>query len=67
MGWGPPDYGQHLVDLIQQTIAPQSWDVAGGRGSIRYWRPGKALVVRQTEEVQHDVGNVIRQLRRAGQ
>ena len=29
--------GAALVDLIQKTIAPPSWDVNGGAGSIRMW------------------------------
>ncbi len=61
------DYGQQLVELIQQTIAPASWDVNGGPGTIYYWRPGRALVIRQTQHVHDDLGGVLRQLRRAGQ
>ncbi len=60
------DYGQHLVDLIQKTIAPSTWDVNGGLGSIYYWRPGRALVVRQTGEVHDRMGGVLGQLRQAG-
>ncbi|NLS92880.1 MAG: hypothetical protein GXX96_12065 [Planctomycetaceae bacterium] len=60
------DYGQHLVDLIQKTIAPSSWDVSGGLGTIYYWRPGRALVVRQTDEVHDNMGDLLGQLRRAG-
>jgi hypothetical protein len=60
------DYGQHLVDLIQKTIAPSTWDVNGGLGTIYYWRPGRALVVRQTGEVHDNMGGVLDQLRRAG-
>lgn len=60
------DYGQQLVDLIQKTIAPSTWDVNGGLGTIYYWRPGRALVVRQTGEVHDKMGNALGQLRRAG-
>ena len=58
------DGGQALVELIQNVIAPSTWDVNGGSGSIRYWRPGHALVVRQTEQVHEDVGSLLRQLER---
>lgn len=58
------DGGQALVELIQNVIAPSTWDVNGGSGSIRYWRPGHALVVRQTEQVHEDVGGLLRQLER---
>jgi hypothetical protein len=60
------DYGQQLVDLIQRTIAPSSWDVNGGLGTIYYWRPGRALVVRQTGAVHDEMGDVLGQLRNAG-
>lgn len=59
------DYGPQLVELIQRTIAPSSWDVNGGLGVIYYWRPGRALVVRQTDAVHEEVGNVLQQLERA--
>lgn len=70
-GFGAPgaqanDNGQQLVNLIQATIAPQSWDVNGGPGAIRYWRPGQALIIRQTEERHEEVLDLLLQLRRAG-
>jgi hypothetical protein len=65
-GTANDDYGQQLVDLIQQTIAPASWDINGGPGSMYYWRPGRALVVRQTSEVHDQLGDLLDQLGRAG-
>lgn len=61
------DYGQQLVELIQKTIAPSTWDVNGGYGTIYYWRPGRALIVRQTEEVHERIGGVLGQLHQLGQ
>jgi len=61
-----PDHGQELVELIQTVIRPETWDVNGGLGSIYYWYPGRALVVRQTDEVHGEIGGVLDQLRRAG-
>ena len=58
------DRGEELVELIQRTIAPSSWDVVGGPGSIIYWRPGQALVVRNRGEVQQQLGGVLGQLRK---
>jgi general secretion pathway protein D len=52
------------VELIQRTIAPSTWDVNGGPGTIRYWRPGMALVIRQTSEVHDDVADFLKQLDR---
>jgi hypothetical protein len=63
--FGPLDSaGQQLVELIQRTIAPSTWDVNGGPGTIYYWSPGRALVIRQTSEVHGDVADVLEQLER---
>ncbi|MCA9070691.1 MAG: hypothetical protein KDA84_17295, partial [Planctomycetaceae bacterium] len=53
-----------LIDLIQNTIAPESWQIVGGKGSIYYFDLLKVLVVRQTGEVHHQLGGVLEQLRR---
>ncbi len=66
LGNADDDHGQALVDLIQKTISPASWDVNGGQGSIYYWRPGRAIVVRATDEVHGNIGDVLRQIERAG-
>jgi len=60
------DHSQELIELIQRTIKPDSWDVNGGQGSIFYFRPLMALVVRATSEVHGDVGGLLHALRRAG-
>lgn len=57
------DYGPELVELIQTTIAPSSWDVNGGLGTIRYFRNLRVLVVRQTGEVHDALGGLIGDLR----
>lgn len=61
-----PDYGQALVDLIQTTIAPDFWDVRGGPGTIVYYAPLHALVVRATSEVHHRIGGAVKGIRRVG-
>lgn len=62
----PADAGEQLVELIRQTIAPDMWLEMGGPGSMYYWLPGRALVVRQTDEVHEQIADLLRQLRRAG-
>ena len=57
------DNGQELIDLIQHTIRPDFWDTNGGPGSIFYFRPLMALVVRATDEVHGTLGGVMDQLR----
>lgn len=57
------DYGEELVELIQKVIAPDTWDVVGGRGVIRYWAPGAALVVTQSGDVHDQLRDLLRDLR----
>ncbi len=66
-GGAIPDYGPGLVALIERTIAPEFWDVAGGPGTIVYYAPLRALVVRATSEVHHNVGGVLNAIRAAGE
>jgi len=71
---GPPaaannaddDDGPALVDLIQRTIAPTTWDVNGGPGVIYYWRNQRALVISASDDVHEEVGDLLEQLQRAG-
>jgi hypothetical protein len=50
---------QALIDLITRTIEPQSWDENGGRGTISYFAPVHALVVRNTLHVHEQIGGVL--------
>lgn len=59
---GPADHGQELVELIQATIAPTTWDINGGNGTIFYFHPRRVLVVRQTGEVHDQLHNLIKDL-----
>jgi hypothetical protein len=63
-GGGPQDEGQALVDLIEATIAPETWDVNGGPGVIRYWPAWHVLVVRQTDDVHEQIGGIVHGLRK---
>lgn len=51
-----------LIRLIQSTIDPSFWDVNGGVGTIRFYAPLNALVVRATEEIHYKIGGSIAQL-----
>ena len=61
-----PDYGQALVELIQSTIDPDFWDIRGGPGTIVYYAPLHALVVRATSEVHHKIGGAVKVIRQVG-
>jgi hypothetical protein len=60
------DSGAELVDLIERTIAPSSWERQGGVGRIHYWRNGRALVITQTQQAHEGVADLFQQLQRAG-
>lgn len=59
------DYGPELVDLIQRTISPTTWDINGGNGSVVYFAPRHAIVVSAPANVHDQVGDVLGQLRAA--
>lgn len=65
-GGGMRDYSQDLIDLIERTIEPASWETNGGNGTIVYYPGLMALVVSATSEVHSDVGTVLENLREAG-
>lgn len=53
-----------LIDLITSTIAPQSWDLVGGPGSIEGFPTNLSLVVSQTQEIHEQIADLLDQLRR---
>lgn len=54
---------ENLIDLIETTIAPKSWQSAGGMGTIMYFSPSQVLVIRQTDGIHAQVGAGIQNLR----
>ncbi len=62
---GEIDYGPELVDIIQQTISPATWDINGGNGSVVYFAPLRVIVVSAPATVHGQVGDVLGQLRAA--
>ena len=57
------DYADDLINLIREVVHPDSWEVNGGTGSIGYYRPSLALVVRATTEVHEDISRLLTVLR----
>jgi hypothetical protein len=62
---GNADYGPDLVDLIQRTISPGTWDINGGNGAIVYFSPLRVLVVSAPGTVHDQIDDVLGQLRAA--
>lgn len=53
-----------LINMIQNSCSPTSWNSVGGQGTINYYPLGNALVVNQTQEVQEEVLALLQSLRR---
>lgn len=51
-----------LIRLIQKTIEPSFWDVNGGVGTIAFYAPLNALVIRATEDIHYKIGGSISRL-----
>lgn len=62
-GGAVADSAQDLIELIQTTIDPDSWDINGGPGTIRFYRPLNVLVIRASDEVHRSVGGVVNGVR----
>ena len=53
-----------LIRLIQSTISPSFWDVNGGVGTIQFYAPLNALVIRATEDIHYRIGGSIGRMHR---
>jgi hypothetical protein len=53
-----------LVKLIEKSLEPKSWKAAGGAGTVEYYPLGRSLVVNQTAEMQEQVQELLKALRR---
>jgi RNA polymerase sigma factor (sigma-70 family) len=53
-----------LIRLITRVVTPGSWQAKGGAGTIDYFPLSMALVVSQTPEVQAQVAELLKALRR---
>lgn len=49
---------ESLIDVIQKTVDPESWDVNGGPGSITYYYD--RLVIRASPLVHQKIGGLLR-------
>jgi len=61
---GTVDNSQQLIDVIQRCLSPNTWDVNGGQGVVRYYSPAQALVVRQTSEMHEQLQRIMPLLRK---
>jgi hypothetical protein len=57
------DSFEKLIRLVTDTVAPKSWQKAGGGGSITHYDKTLSLVIRQTPAVHRQVLAFLRSLR----
>ena len=62
-GGGIADF-QELINLITNTIQPQTWSTVGGSGQIQEFQTNLSLVISQTQEVHEEIADLLEQLRR---
>ncbi len=53
-----------LIELIKSTVAPDTWEDAGGAGTIAEFPGNLSLVISQTQEVHDQIRDLLQQLRR---
>lgn len=53
-----------LIQLIESTIAPDTWDAVGGPGAIESFPTNLSLVISQTQDVHEQIADLLEQLRR---
>ena len=54
-----------LIDLIETTVAPDTWDTVGGAGTIVALDPWGLLVIAQSNEIHDRIGGLLSAARRA--
>ena len=64
LGGGSQANFDTLIDLIVNTIKPQTWDEVGGPGTIQPFANNLSLVISQTQDVHEEIVDLLEQLRR---
>ena len=49
--------GDALINFIMDNVEPTSWKKNGGPGTITFYAPGRALIIRNTAEVINKLGS----------
>lgn len=55
---------QSLIDLIQTTIEPDTWEALGGNSTMREYAQNLSLVISTTSDVHDQITNLLESLRR---
>jgi hypothetical protein len=54
---------QDLLERIVESVAPETWEHVGGRGTIRVFQLAHGLVIRQVPDVHDEIAELLEQLR----
>lgn len=55
---------QSLIDLIQTTVSPDTWDALGGPSTMREYPQNLSLVISTTSDVHDQIADLLESLRR---
>lgn len=55
---------ESLIDLIQTTIEPDSWEAIGGNGTMREYPQNLSLVISTTSDIHDQIQDLLESLRR---
>ncbi len=58
-----PGNADDLIQLIEKTISPDSWESNGGNGRMFFYRPACALVVSASADVQDRISDLLKVIR----
>lgn len=64
-GGAMANYGE-LINLIQQTITPDAWDIGGGTSTMLEFRQNLSLVVSAPQETHEAIADLLKSLRSLG-
>jgi hypothetical protein len=56
-----PPAASALIQVLERTVAPDSWEPVGGMGTVTYY--GEMLVIRQSARVHRETEQVLALLR----
>lgn len=52
-----------LIDIVETSVEPDSWEMVGGFGSIQYYKPRNVLVVYQSAQTHREIERLLARLR----
>jgi hypothetical protein len=60
-----PDLGKWVAETVPEVVQPGTWSHTGGKHTLRYYAPGKVLVVQHTAAAHVQVDTFLKGLKKA--